>query len=57
VEYISVLLEEIGLEGARVQMMNVSAAMGGQFAKNATEMSEAIHQLGPNPLRTISDKD
>jgi len=51
VEYIRSLLENIGLEGRRIQMINVSAAMGGQFAWSAAEMTEEIRRLGPNPLK------
>jgi hypothetical protein len=32
-------------------MINISAAMGGQFAFAAAEMTAEIKQLGPNPLR------
>ena len=32
-------------------MVNVSAAMGAQFAEAVTELSEKIRDLGPNPLR------
>jgi coenzyme F420-reducing hydrogenase delta subunit len=32
VEYSQQLLEDIGLEGRRIQMINLSSAMGGQFA-------------------------
>jgi hypothetical protein len=45
------ILEEIGLEGRRIQMINISAAMGGQFAFAAAEMTAEIKQLGPSPLR------
>ena len=45
------LLEEIGLEGRRIQMINISSAMGGQFAFAAAEMTAEIKQLGPSPLR------
>jgi len=31
-------------------MVNVSAAMGGQFAWSAAELTEEIRRLGPNPL-------
>jgi hypothetical protein len=44
-------LEEIGLEGRRIQMINISSAMGGQFAFAAAEMTAEIKQLGPSPLR------
>jgi hypothetical protein len=32
-------------------MINVSAAMGGQFAWSAAEFTEEIRRLGPNPLK------
>jgi F420-non-reducing hydrogenase iron-sulfur subunit len=55
VEYLRKLLEQIGLEGRRVQMINVSAAMGGQFAWSAAELTEEIRRMGPNPLRNGSN--
>jgi F420-non-reducing hydrogenase iron-sulfur subunit len=51
VERLQELLEQIGLEAQRVQMVNVSSAMASQFAEAATQMSQAIAALGPNPLR------
>jgi coenzyme F420-reducing hydrogenase delta subunit len=48
------LLEQIGLEGRRVQMINLSSAMGGQFAFSAAELTAEIKQLGPNPLNKPS---
>jgi coenzyme F420-reducing hydrogenase delta subunit len=39
------------MEGRRIQMINVSSAMGGQFAWTAAELTEEIRRLGPNPLR------
>ena len=44
------LIEDIGLEGRRIQMINISSAMGGQFAWSAAEMSAEIKRMGPNPL-------
>ncbi len=44
------LLDEIGLNGRRIQMINLSAAMGGQFAWTAAEMTAEIKGIGPNPL-------
>jgi coenzyme F420-reducing hydrogenase delta subunit len=35
----------------RLQMINVSAAMGGQFAWSAAELTEEIRRIGPSPLR------
>lgn len=45
------LLAEIGLEPERVEMFNMSAAMAAEFVAAATEMTERIDALGPNPLR------
>lgn len=50
VEYTRQLLESIGLEGQRLQMINVSSAMGGQFAFAAAEITAEIQRLGPNRL-------
>jgi len=52
VERIRELLDQIGLEPDRVRMFNMSSAMAGEFAKAATEMSEQVIELGPNPLRS-----
>ncbi len=49
VDYVRGLLAEIGLEDERVCMVNVSAAMGVRFAELATELVEAVKELGPNP--------
>jgi len=46
------LLEEIGLGGERVRMVNLSAAMGARFAEIAAEMVEKIKALGPNPVNS-----
>jgi F420-non-reducing hydrogenase iron-sulfur subunit len=51
VEYARQLLREIGLEDRRVQMFNMSSAMGGGFAASAAELVEEIRNIGPNPLR------
>jgi F420-non-reducing hydrogenase iron-sulfur subunit len=51
VEHTRGLLEAIGLEGQRLQMINISSAMGGQFAFMAAEITAEIERLGPNPLR------
>ena len=53
VEYVRTLLEEIGMEGDRVRMYNLSSGEGPTFAAYAKEMTEHIRSLGPSPL---SDK-
>ncbi len=50
-EYTRDLIEAIGLEGQRLHMINISSAMGGQFAFTAAEITAEIERLGPNPLR------
>jgi coenzyme F420-reducing hydrogenase delta subunit len=50
VEYLQTLIEEIGLGAERIKMVNVSAAMGVQFAQNAKDFSEKIIEIGPNPV-------
>ncbi len=50
------LLEEIGLQGQRIHMTNLSSAMGGQFAFAAAEITAEIKQLGPSPLRDSDEK-
>jgi len=42
--------DEIGLNGRRIQMVNLTAAMGGQFAWAAAEMTAEIKGIGPNPF-------
>ena len=41
------LLAEMGTEPERVEMFNLSSAMGGRFAEIATEMTERAKKLGP----------
>ena len=50
VDHAAGLLGEIGLEPQRVRMINISAAMGEQFAIEVTNFVEAIEALGPSPL-------
>jgi F420-non-reducing hydrogenase iron-sulfur subunit len=44
-------LNQIGLESKRIEMFNLSSAMGPQFAQMAEEMVQRIDELGPSPLR------
>jgi coenzyme F420-reducing hydrogenase delta subunit len=50
VAYVKKTLEEIGIEPERVDMFNLSSAMGPRFAEIATEMTERIRKIGPSPL-------
>jgi coenzyme F420-reducing hydrogenase delta subunit len=44
------LLDEIGVDGNRLEMYNMSASMGPRFAEVAREMTERIKALGPSPI-------
>jgi coenzyme F420-reducing hydrogenase delta subunit len=49
------LLEEVGLEGDRVEMYNIGASDAPKFAAASNEMAERARRLGPNPLKKRSD--
>ena len=51
VNYVRMLLTEIGLEADRVRMYNLSSGEGPTFAAYAREMTENIKALGPNPIK------
>jgi coenzyme F420-reducing hydrogenase delta subunit len=51
VSYLKGLLDEIGLGSERLEMYFLSSAEGARFAQIATEMTERVRELGPNPLR------
>ena len=44
-------LAEVGIEPERLEMFQLSAAMGGRFAEIVEEMISRIDQLGPSPLK------
>jgi coenzyme F420-reducing hydrogenase delta subunit len=50
IEWVKRLLAEMGIEPERVEMFNLSSAMGGRFAEIATEMAERARKLGPTAL-------
>ncbi len=54
VDYVRKLLDDIGFEGERVEMFTASAGMGERFGQIATEFTEKILQLGPNPVKTAT---
>lgn len=55
VAYVKRLLEEIGTNPQRVEMFNLSSAMGGQFAEFVEEITARIKELGP--VEADSKKD
>jgi len=47
VAYVKRLLTEVRTDPQRVEMFNLSSAMGGRFAEIVEEMTERIRKLGP----------
>jgi F420-non-reducing hydrogenase iron-sulfur subunit len=51
------ILEEIGLGGGRLKMVNLSDAMASAFVQHVQELMATIRVLGPNPLRMPEQKE
>jgi coenzyme F420-reducing hydrogenase delta subunit len=51
VKYTKKILDDIGINGERLEMFNLSAAMGVKFAEIVNIMNERIKKLGPNPIK------
>ena len=51
VNHVKELLAELGIEPERVEIYNMSSAMGAKFAEVATEFTNRIKELGPNPVK------
>jgi len=51
VNHVKELLAELGIEPERVEIYNMSSAMGAKFAEVATEFTQRIKELGPNPVK------
>jgi coenzyme F420-reducing hydrogenase delta subunit len=47
VAYVKKLLDEVGVNPDRVEMFNLSSAMGGRFAEIVEEMTNKIKEIGP----------
>jgi coenzyme F420-reducing hydrogenase delta subunit len=47
VAYVRRLLKEVGTDPQRIEMFNLSSAMGGRFAEIVEEMTQRIKELGP----------
>jgi coenzyme F420-reducing hydrogenase delta subunit len=45
------MLEEIGVGGARLKMVNLSAAMAPTFVESVQEIVKTVKALGPSPLK------
>jgi len=44
------LLTKVGIDPARLEMYNLSAAMGPRWAEMCNEFVEKIRKLGPSPI-------
>jgi len=53
--YVQKYLEELGWEKERLAMINMSAGMGEKFARTALEFTRKIKELGPSPIKQISN--
>jgi coenzyme F420-reducing hydrogenase delta subunit len=56
VEQAHEILNTIGIGGERVKMYNLSSSDGPRFAQYATEFTEKIIELGPNPVKLAKNK-
>jgi len=50
IAHIKTLLKELNIDPQRVEMYNLSAAMGPRWAEICTEFTERIKKLGPSPV-------
>jgi len=52
VNYVKGILKAIGINPERLQMYNLSAAMGSRFSEITWEMTQRVRELGPSPVKT-----
>jgi F420-non-reducing hydrogenase iron-sulfur subunit len=50
VEHVRRMLDQIGIGGDRLRMVNLSAAMAPTFVQRVNEIVDTVRKLGPNPL-------
>jgi len=51
------ILDEIGLGGARLKMVNLSAAMAPVFVQRVQEIVADVRAMGPNPLKRTENEE
>ena len=54
---VKTLLKRIGMDPDRVEMFNLSSAMGPRFAEISREMAQRIRELGPSPIPAKKTED
>lgn len=47
------LLQEVGIDGRRVEMFTLAPNQGSRFARIANEVNERIKELGPSPVKSV----
>ncbi len=52
VDYLSEVLNVVGLEPKRIKMAFCSAAEGQKYQQTAIEFDKVIKEMGPNPFKT-----
>ena len=52
VQKVNALLQEVGIDGERVEMFTMAPNQGSRFARIANEVSERIKELGPSPIKS-----
>jgi F420-non-reducing hydrogenase iron-sulfur subunit len=57
VAYVKAQLGQLGINPRRVEMYNLSAAMGARFVEIAQEMTDRVRALGPSPITTGSGRE
>lgn len=50
VKYMKSLLPKVGVDPERLEMFNLSAAMGPRWAEICIEFTEKVKKLGPSPI-------
>lgn len=56
IEYVKKLLGKVGVDPLRIEMHNLSAAMGPKWAEICTQFTGKIRKLGPSPIWLASRK-
>jgi len=50
VKHVKGLLAKVGIDPERLEMFNLSAAMGPRWAEMCNEFTEKIRRFGPSPI-------
>jgi len=49
------ILDQVGLNGGRLEMFNLSAGQGTRFAEISREINARVLELGPSPIRLAKE--